>query len=111
MDNFATNENCAISSYRLYTLGPLCLWQCFLDAFPYSYVYIWIAQTHTISPPCVEISAFRNDIDLVGVRAGCTFTGFTGSKFNGQSGVVRGGKASDTWVVLERYFLILQTFS
>jgi len=45
---------------------------------------------------------YRNDIDLVGVRAGCTFTGFTGSKFNGQSGVVRGGKASDTWVVLER---------
>ena len=66
---------------------------------------------HTVSQPCVEISAFRNDIDLVGVRAGCTFTGFTGSKFNGQSGVVRGGKASDTWVVLERYFLILQTFS
>ena len=31
--------------------------------------------------------------------------GFTGSKFNGESGVIRGGKISDTWVVLERYFL------
>ena len=49
--------------------------------------------------------AFRNDIDVVGVRAGCTFTGFTGSQLDGESGVIRGGHATDTWVVLERYFL------
>ena len=48
--------------------------------------------------------AFRNDIDLVGVRAGCTFTGFTGSQLDGESGVIRGGQATDTWVVLERFF-------
>jgi len=45
---------------------------------------------------------YRNDIDLVGVRAGCTFTGFTGSKFNGESGQIRGGKTADNWIVLER---------
>jgi len=45
---------------------------------------------------------YRNDIDLVGVRTGCTFTGFTGSKFNGQSGQIRGGKTADNWIVLER---------
>ena len=28
---------------------------------------------------------FRNDADVVGVRHGCTFTGFTGGSFDGDS--------------------------
>ena len=58
-----------------------------------------LCGSHYIS----NIVFFRNDIDLVGVRAGCTFTGFTGSKLDGESGVIRGGQTTDTWVVLERY--------
>ena len=35
------------SSYKLYTLGPLCLWQCFFDAFP-KYIQV-ISEPYFIS--------------------------------------------------------------
>jgi len=43
---------------------------------------------------------YRNDADLVGVRNGCTFTGFTGDNFDGDSFVLTGG-AHDRWVLFE----------
>ena len=46
----------------------------------------------------------RNDMDVVGVRAGCTFTGFSGSDFDGNSVMVR-AEQSDHWVVFDRFFL------
>ena len=45
----------------------------------------------------------RNDMDVVGVRAGCTFTGFSGSAFDGNSVTVR-AEQSDHWVVFDRFF-------
>ena len=36
---------------------------------------------------------FRNDIDTIGVASGCTFTGFTGSSFDGDQMVVTAGIA------------------
>ena len=45
--------------------------------------------------------AIRNDMDVVGVRAGCTFTGFSGSAFNGNSVMVR-AELWDHWVVFSR---------
>jgi len=44
---------------------------------------------------------YRNDMDVVGVRAGCTFTGFSGSAFNGNSVMVR-AEQWDHWVVFSR---------
>jgi len=41
---------------------------------------------------------YRNDMDLIAVRDGCTFTGFSDSEFNGNSGVVT-AKGWDRWVV------------
>ena len=32
----------------------------------------------------VHCNAFRNDIDTVGVKAGCTLTGFSDSSFSGK---------------------------
>ena len=34
---------------------------------------------------------FRNDIESVSVRAGCTFVGFDDSSLNGQSMTIRAG--------------------
>jgi len=45
---------------------------------------------------------YRNDMDLIAVRAGCTFTGFTDSSFNGNSGVVAATQGWDRWVVFQR---------
>jgi len=42
---------------------------------------------------------YRNDIDTIGLRNGCTFTGFTGSSFDGNQMVLTAG-ATDRWVVL-----------
>ena len=50
-------------------------------------------------PPTIHS---RNDMDLVGVRAGCIFQGFSGSQFNGNSVAVR-GEQWDRWVVFSRY--------
>jgi len=44
---------------------------------------------------------YRNDIDMVGVRAGCTFTGFSGSRFNGNSVTVH-AMHWDHWVIFSR---------
>jgi hypothetical protein len=44
----------------------------------------------------------RNDMDLVGVRAGCSFTGFAGSSFNGEKVTVRAPHTSERWVVFLR---------
>jgi len=41
---------------------------------------------------------YRNDADLVGVRNGCTFTGFSGDNFDGDSFVLTAG-AHDRWVL------------
>jgi len=43
---------------------------------------------------------YRNDIDTIGVRSGCTFTGFTGSSFDGNQMVVTAGIV-DKWLVLQ----------
>merc|ERR1712107_82120 len=45
---------------------------------------------------------YRNDMDLKAVRAGCTFTGFSDSEFNGNSGVVAATQGYDRWVVFQR---------
>ena len=34
---------------------------------------------------------FRNDADIVAVRNGCTFTGWTGSGYDGETFTVTGG--------------------
>ena len=37
----------------------------------------------------IIIIIVRNDIDVIGVRAGCTFTGYSDSSFNGQRMTIR----------------------
>ena len=46
--------------------------------------FIFIIITVTII-----IITIRNDIDVIGVRAGCTFTGYSDSSFNGQRMTIR----------------------
>merc|ERR1719431_401085 len=43
----------------------------------------------------------RNDIDTVGVRAGCTFTGFSKSSYGGTS-VTISAALTERWVVLAK---------
>merc|ERR1719474_111905 len=43
----------------------------------------------------------RNDVDTIGVRNGCTFVGFTGSSFDGNSMSITAG-ISDRWIVLNK---------
>ncbi|XP_023330804.1 uncharacterized protein LOC111703160 isoform X2 [Eurytemora carolleeae] len=43
---------------------------------------------------------YRNDIESVSVRAGCTLTGFDDSSFNGQSATIRAG-TKDRFVNLD----------
>ena len=56
----------------------------------YNFLSPDLSQRDNLGKPrvCVWDFAFRNDIDLVGVRRGCT-----GSNFNGESGLVRGGRS------------------
>eukprot|EP00092_Neocalanus_flemingeri_P047974 GFUD01054574.1.p1 GENE.GFUD01054574.1~~GFUD01054574.1.p1 ORF type:complete len:650 (+),score=133.34 GFUD01054574.1:3-1952(+) len=42
---------------------------------------------------------YRNDIDTIGVKAGCTFTGFSGSSFDGVQKSISAG-VTEKWVVL-----------
>ena len=46
-------------------------------------------------------SHFRNDMDTVGVRAGCVFIGFSDGGFSGDNVTVR-GEQWDRWVVFAR---------
>ena len=39
---------------------------------------------------------YRNDIESVSVRKGCTFTGFDDSSLNGGSFTIRSGSGADT---------------
>ena len=43
---------------------------------------------------------YRNDIESVSVRKGCTFTGFDDSSLNGGSFTIRSGSGADTSVVI-----------
>ena len=43
---------------------------------------------------------YRNDVDTIGVRNGCSFTGFTSTGFTGNKMVITAG-TTDRWVVLE----------
>jgi len=43
---------------------------------------------------------YRNDIESVSVRKGCTFTGFDDSSLNGGSFTIRSGSGADTHVTL-----------
>merc|ERR1712130_166638 len=43
---------------------------------------------------------YRNDIDTVGVRAGCALTAFEDSSFNGDQVTIRADAGGDRWVVL-----------
>jgi len=43
---------------------------------------------------------YRNDADTIGLRSGCTFTGFTGSSFDGEKMIFTAG-VKDRWLVLE----------
>ena len=45
---------------------------------------------------------YRNDIDLIGVKAGCTLTGFSDTGFSGNRGTFR-ADASDQWWVLAEH--------
>ena len=56
----------------------------------------------TTTTTTITMVLIRNDMDVVGVRAGCTFTGFSGSAFNGNSVMVR-GEQWDKWAVFSRF--------
>jgi len=45
---------------------------------------------------------YRNDIDLIGVRAGCTLTGFSDTNYSGKRGTFR-ADATDRWWVLAEW--------
>merc|ERR1712226_166812 len=45
--------------------------------------------------------SYRNDMDTVGVRDGCTFIGYSNDEFNGNMITIR-AQGSDMWVVFER---------
>merc|ERR1719495_720304 len=42
---------------------------------------------------------YRNDIDTIGVRYGCTFTGFTSTDFSGNKMIIT-ADSTDRWIVL-----------
>jgi len=42
---------------------------------------------------------YRNDIDTIGVRFGCTFTGFTSTEFSGNKMIIT-ADSTDRWIVL-----------
>jgi len=44
---------------------------------------------------------YRNDVDTIGVRFGCTFTGFTSTGFSGNKMIISTG-STDRWVTLEK---------
>jgi len=44
---------------------------------------------------------YRNDADIVGVRSGCTFTGWTGTSFDGEKFSLTAGM-SDRWIVFAK---------
>ena len=57
---------------------------------------------------------YRNDIESVSVRKGCTFTGFDDSSLNGGSFTIRSSSSKDTWVWISEMLrrglsLMLQT--
>merc|ERR1712059_248360 len=43
---------------------------------------------------------YRNDIDTIGVRAGCVFTGYSDSSFNGNRMTLRAPQNTDRWETL-----------
>ena len=45
-------------------------------------------------------------MDLIGVRAGCTFTGFAGNGFTGNRATIR-AEQWDRWVVFARFVFLL----
>ena len=63
-----------------------------------------MTTTTTTNSTTATMVLIRNDMDVVGVRAGCTFTGFSGSAFNGNSVMVR-AEQWDHWVVFSRWVL------
>lgn len=44
---------------------------------------------------------YRNDVDTIGLRYGCTFTGFTSTGFSGNKMTLTAGP-TDRWVILEK---------
>ena len=44
---------------------------------------------------------YRNDIDLIGVKAGCTLTAFSSTGFSGQRGTLRADARDQWWVLAE----------
>lgn len=58
-----------------------------------------------LPPPALllqQAPLYRNDMDLVAVRAGCLFTGFSSSDYSGNSVTVRADGGADKWVVFAR---------
>ena len=47
-----------------------------------------VYYSHTI-PGLILVT--RNDMDTIGIRAGCTFTGYSDSKFNGNRIDIKAG--------------------
>jgi len=46
---------------------------------------------------------YRNDIETIGVKAGCTLTAFSNTGFSNQRGTLRADDMSDRWWVLRDY--------
>jgi len=46
---------------------------------------------------------YRNDIDLIGVKAGCTLTGYSDTGYSGRKGTFKAPENSEFWWVLEDY--------
>jgi hypothetical protein len=61
-----------------------------------------IAEGQTSFPYFSSYWKYRNDIDTVGVRAGCMFTGYSGTEYYGNKIVLR-GEVRNSWYVLEEH--------
>merc|ERR1712032_335797 len=85
------NVNCSTTTYE--TEPSNAVW----SAVQMAKAELVAAGTNNVTQEILE----RNDMDLIGVRAGCTFTGFAGNGFTGNRATVR-AEQWDRWVVFAR---------
>ena len=64
--------------------------------------YRWIGFSFSLFSSSLLFLISRNDADIVAVRQGCKFTGWTGVSYDGEKIVVDAWQ-NDFWVVFARY--------
>jgi len=63
---------------------------------------LYVDMGHISFPYFSSYWKYRNDVDLVGVRAGCTFTGYSSTGFSGKRETIVAGD-NDVWIELKEH--------